>query len=183
MPRLALSALFAVIIPVAFTAPIRAARAAEASQLPSQQLHYSESGVRFAFKSLVFGVKSMIGPLTKLTLMIENDREDPVGIVATNGPSSSSNPPLAVINDGRGGVCDNVNNVSAISTGRRSSRLKHDMTTVPGRSRIYVTFAFESCKISRADLSFMGWFAVSTNNGKVEFLTVPLWGIEASSGQ
>lgn len=180
MSRPALSKALGVVMILAFMSHGHAASLTETSPLPPRQLQFTQSGVRFAFASLVFGVRSMVGPLTKLTLTIENDRAGPIQIAATNRPGLSSNPPVAVLNDGRGGVCDSVNNISTISRMSRDPRLTHVMTTIPGRSRIYATFAFERCSISHADVSFMGWFGLSGDGGSVKFLTVPLWGINTS---
>jgi hypothetical protein len=151
------------------------------SQLPKRQLQYSSQGVRMNLTNLAFDVPGMVGLrgeiVTKMTLTIENEREDPIYIAALGSMFHMD----SVLTDNSGGACrasgaTGISNTPRIQSG--TSQIT-SWTTIPPRSRMNAVFTFPKCRISRTNLSFAGEFALSTNSSDARKLTVPLWGIEA----
>jgi hypothetical protein len=180
MPKPALAVICGFLISTATAYAQTPPPADKAAAVPEHQTTFAQDGIRLTLGAVRFGQ-----PKDALTLIIENERTTPVRFASLTGRQRSG-VSQAVLSDNSGAACMAEGNPTGIAQIQHLSQAQQppiaSMTTIPPRSRMNAVFLFGACHLAGPPLSFAGEFAVSTNGGDAELITVPFWGIVPKAG-
>lgn len=144
---------------------------------PASQLTVAQSGVRLRLGTFVLGVNWVT-----MTVIVENERDDPVWLAALAG-RDDEDAARAVLSDEHGKSCKAAANPGGIAEipalpAAKPTPSQAAMTEVPAHSGMNVLLEFPHCRLSRTSLlALAAAFGLSTDGRGIELFPATFFGI------